>query len=452
MNRLLLLAISFLLTCNLSAQMTTRVVADNLFIPWEMVYGPDDHIWFTQKNGYICRLDPTTQRLDTLYNETNTVIQNEGGMLGMTLHPDFANSPYVYVAYNYTDNGYKERVVRYTYSGTVLQSPTTLIEGIDGTSIHNGCRLIIIDNKLYITTGDAANQSISQDVNALNGKTLRINLDGTIPSDNPISGSAVWSWGHRNAQGLAYANNRLYSSEHGPSNDDELNIIMKGRNYGWPTVQGYCNTTSEMTFCNDSNVVEPIEAWTPTLAVSGIAYYNHPMFPTLQNSILMTTLKDRDLYQLQLNNTFDDVTGSSTISIVSGDRFRAICVDPDGRIYISTSNSNASGTASFVDKIIEIYDPNYVPPSSIKTLDNNADVVSVYPNPVQNKIKGTIEQYNAKQDYSYSILSATGQVLQRGNIANQIFTIPVKELPSGVYIFKANKGSSTIKSMKLKKL
>lgn len=451
MNKILLLAISFLFTGSLSAQMTTRVVADNLFIPWEMVYGPDDHIWFTQKNGYICRLDPTTQQLDTLYNETNTVIQNEGGMLGMTLHPDFANNPYVYVAYNYTDNGYKERIVRYTYSGTTLQSPTTLIEGIDGTNIHNGCRLIIIDNKLYITTGDAANQSISQDVNALNGKTLRINLDGTIPSDNPISGSAVWSWGHRNAQGLAYANNRLYSSEHGPSNDDELNIIMKGRNYGWPTVQGYCNTTSEMTFCNDSNVVEPIEAWTPTLAVSGIAYYNHPMFPTLQNSILMTTLKDRDLYQLQLNNTFDDVTGSSTISMVSGDRLRAICVDPDGRIYISTSNSNASGTASFVDKIIEIYDPNYVP-SSIKTLDNNADVVSVYPNPVQGEIKGTIEQYNAKQDYSYSILSATGQVLQRGNIANQTFSIPVKELPSGVYIFKLNKGSSTIKSMKLKKL
>ncbi len=452
MNRLLLLAISFLFTGSLSAQMTTRVVADNLFIPWEMVYGPDDHIWFTQKNGYICRLDPTIQQLDTLYNETNTVIQNEGGMLGMTLHPDFANNPYVYVAYNYTDNGYKERVVRYTYNGNILQSPTTLIEGIDGTNIHNGCRLIIIDNKLYITTGDAANQSISQDVNALNGKTLRINLDGTIPSDNPISGSAVWSWGHRNAQGLAYANNRLYSSEHGPSNDDELNIIMKGRNYGWPTVQGYCNTTSEMTFCNDSNVVEPIEAWTPTLAVSGIAYYNHPMFPTLQNSILMTTLKDRDLYQLQLNNTFDDVTGSSTISMVSGDRLRAICVDPDGRIYISTSNSNASGTASFVDKIIEIYDPNYVPPSSIKTLDNNADVVYVYPNPVQNEIKGTIEQYNAKQDYSYSILSATGQVLQRGNIANQTFTIPVHDLPSGVYILKVNRATNTIKSMKLKKL
>ena len=156
-----------------SSQMTTRVVANNLFIPWEMVYGPDDHIWFTQKNGYICRLEPVTGDIDTLYHETNTVIQSEGGMLGMALHPNFATDPYVYVAYNYMQGTYKERIVRYTYNGTVLTSPTTLLDNIDGTNIHNGCRLAIVNNQLYITTGDAANQPIAQNVSALNGKTLR---------------------------------------------------------------------------------------------------------------------------------------------------------------------------------------------------------------------------------------------------------------------------------------
>ncbi len=411
------------------AQMTSRVIADNLFIPWEMVYAPDNHIWFTQKNGYICRVDPATQVVDTLYYESNTVIQNEGGMLGMVLHPNFPTDPYVYVAYNYNSGSYKERIVRYTYSGGTLGSPQTILDNINASNIHNGCRLVIVGNHLYITTGDAATASIAQDINEINGKTLRINLDGTIPSDNPISGSPLWTWGNRNAQGLVYANGKLYSSEHGPNSDDELNILEKGRNYGWPAVRGMCNLLAEIDFCNDSNVVEPIIAWTPTLAVSGIDYYDHPMFPDLKGSVLMTTLKDRKLYQIKLNSTFDQVDDTNIISLVSGDRMRAICIDPDGRIYISTSNSLASGTGSKVDKIIEIYDPNYSQIANL--LKKQGKSIAVYPNPASDQLNiyANINSTSLK----YTIYNMSGQVMSSGNLNAGYNNISVSALPSGMY-------------------
>ncbi len=371
-------------------------------------------------------------------------------MLGMALHPGFATDPYVYVAYNYVQGTYKERVVRYTYNGSVLTSPTILLDNIDGTNIHNGCRLAIVNNQLYITTGDAANQPIAQNVTALNGKTLRINLDGSIPNDNPISGSPVWSWGHRNAQGLIYANNRFYSSEHGPTTDDELNILEKGRNYGWPNVHGYCNTTAEQTFCADSNVVEPIMAWTPTLAVSSIAYYNHPMFPSLQNSILMTTLKDRKLYELELNSTFDNITNSNVISQISGDRLRAICVDPDGRIYVSTSNSQASGTGAKVDKIIEVYDPTY---SSIaKGLKQTKEHIAVYPNPAKDEINIYNNIPRSKGQYKYSIFNMSGLLIGSDNLQSGNNTVRIAGLATGIYLLKVFNGLEQVSSTQFRKL
>lgn len=430
MKKILLMLVALLvMNEGVNAQMTVRVVRDSLFIPWELVYGPDNHIWFTQKNGYICRLEPTSGRIDTLYNETNTRIQSEGGMLGLALHPQFATLPYVYVAYNYIDASvYKERIVRYTYNSTsnILQSPLTLLDNINAANIHNGCRLLIIDNHLYITTGDAATTSNSQNINSLNGKVLRIALDGSIPTDNPIAGSALWSWGHRNAQGMVYANGKLYESEHGATSDDEINIIEKGRNYGWPAVQGYCNTPSEITFCADSNVKEPLEAWTPTLAVCGVDYYDHPMFPQLQKSLLMTTLKDSTLYQLKLNGTNDDISAVSKTSLSKYRRLRDLCISPDGRIYISTSNSPSSGTGSKIDRIIELYDPSY---NGISKYEKEA--VTIFPNPAKDEM--TIKLKADLGLVSYRILNIYGQVIMSGVLREVNNTIDVKALPAGQY-------------------
>jgi glucose/arabinose dehydrogenase len=412
---------------------SARVVKDSLFIPWEIIYGPDDHIWFTQKNGYVCRLEPQTGQLDTIYFEPQAVIHNEGGMLGMVLHPDFANEPYVFIAYEYeSGSDYIERIVKFTYNSGTLINPQILLDDITGANIHNGCRLAINGDKLFISTGDAANTALPQNVNAVNGKILRINLDGSIPADNPIAGNPVWSWGHRNAQGLVFHNGILYSSEHGPNNDDEINIILKGRNFGWPNVQGFCNTPGEMQYCTDSNIVEPLQAWTPTLAVSGMDYYNHPMFPELANSLLMTTLKDNNLYQLSLNVAGDSILNEVNIPGVNYGRLRDIAISPDGRIFLSTSNSDASGTGTKIDKIIELYDST-VTGIYIPNPDNST--VLVYPNPAIDMMNVAFLQDGMNKDtWTYTLTNLNGQVVQEDRL--EFNKLHVGALYPGIYFLR----------------
>ncbi len=409
----------------------TRIVKDSLFIPWEITWGPDNNIWLTQKNGYICRLHPATGVLDTLYRETATVIQGEGGMLGMALHPQFPATPYVYVAYDYLSSGnYRERIVRYTYNGSnALSSPLTLLDNINASSIHNGCRLLIVVDKLFITTGDASTMSSSQNLASLNGKIHRINLDGSIPADNPIPGSSPWSWGHRNPQGLVFANGFLYSSEHGPGSDDEVNIIRQGRNFGWPTVNGFCNTPTETQFCTDSNVVEPLWAWTPTLAVCGIDYYDAPMFPGWQGSLLMTTLKDSRLYTLALNGAKDDITAATAIPSAAFGRLRDICISPDGRIFLSTSNSGSSGTGAKIDRIVELYDP--AAGVGVKSTAGTL-ALTIRPNPVGDLLEGAYSGGAA----TYRIISADGRLAGEGSLAGGVLRIAVDDLAPGAYVLQ----------------
>ena len=404
----------------------TRVVQDSLFIPWEIIYGPDDHIWFTQKNGYICRLDPASGATDTLYRETATVVRGEGGMTGMALHPSFPVQPYVYAAHNYLQgSNYRIRIMRYTYNGSnALNSPVVLLDNITGSNNHNGCRLLPVGDKLFITTGDAENLGTPQDVSSKNGKVLRINLDGTIPADNPFTGNPVWSWGHRNPQGLVYASNLLFSSEHGPNNDDEINVIRKGRNYGWPNVQGYCDLPSETTFCTDSNVAQPINAWTPTLAVSGLDYYSQSMFPQFTGTLLMATLKDQHLYRLELNAAKDAVVSETIIPEVAFGRLRDICISPSGRIFLSTSNSAAAGNNGYTDKIIELYATTTGIPGT--TTGN----INVYPNPAWQRITVVLPD-NSRG--TYSITDISGRIISRGKIEAARTEIPVETLAPAAY-------------------
>ena len=332
-----------------STMIKETVLTENLNFPWKILWGPDNFIWMTERGGRISRVNPSNGAVTPLITIPEVVANNEGGMLGMVLHPNFSVTPQVFVAYDYNSgNGYKEKIVRYTYNGTTLTNPTTIIDNIAASSIHNGCRLLITpDLKLFITTGDASDQSNPQNLSALNGKILRLNLDGTIPSDNPIAGNPLWTFGHRNPQGLVFANNKLYSSEHGPDTDDEINIIEKGRNYGWPAVRGFCNESGEQSFCTANNVKEPIKAWTPTAAVSGMDYYNKDQISEWKNSLLVVALKNARLYQLKLDNTFTIITETNEYFTNKYGRMRDVCISPDGKVYICTSNGGN-------DKIIEI--------------------------------------------------------------------------------------------------
>lgn len=325
----------------------TRTLVSNLSLPWELVYGPDNLIWFTEKSGKISRLNPANSQVTLLHTISEVSAQGEGGLLGMTLHPNFGASPYVYVFYGY-GNPYKNKLVRFTYSNNSLTSPQTLLDNIPAAGIHNGCRLLIAGDKLFVTTGDANDTSTPQNLNSVAGKVLRINLDGSIPADNPFPNSPVWSFGHRNPQGLALVGNKLFSSEHGPDTDDEINIIEKGRNYGWPTVRGKCDANNETAFCNQNNVAESIIQWTPTIAPSGMIYYNSNYIPQFKNSLLLGLLKGTKLMQLKLNDTQTAVAETKDLFVGDFGRIRAVCQSPEGKIYLCTSNGSG-------DKIVEIY-------------------------------------------------------------------------------------------------
>jgi glucose/arabinose dehydrogenase len=334
----------------------TRVLNNQLNFPWEIIWGPDDYIWFTEREGRVKRMDPETGAVTLVATITEVASTTDfNGLLGMALHPSFSANPYVYLVYNYfnTDGDYLEKIVRYTYDGTTLHSPMVLVDGIighpGGDFIHNGSRLKIgPDMKLYATTGDANMRfELPQNPNSLNGKVLRINLDGSIPADNPY-GNAVWTIGHRNAQGLVFAMGRWYNSEHGETTNDEINIIEGNRNYGWPFVEGFCDLPDEMTFCAANNVKEPIYAWTPTVAPSGMDFYNSDLIPQWKRSLLVTFLKDRKLRQMKLDESGTVIEGVHEYFVGQFGRLRDVAISPAGKVYLCTDNGDNE------DMIIEV--------------------------------------------------------------------------------------------------
>lgn len=360
MNKLIVaLVCSLLLSCNSNQSQTVqktpnakvRIVQSGLSYPWEITWAKDGHIWMTERDGKISRINPDNGTIDFSFTIEEVVSRGEGGLLGMALHPDFQSNGLLYVVYDYMNNGrYREKLVRYKYANNTLSSPLVLLDGIDAAGIHNGSRLWITNEaspKIFMSTGDASRQNLPQKTNTLNGKILRLNIDGSIPADNPFPNNPVWSYGHRNQQGLVMANNVLYASEHGPTIEDEVNIIEKARNYGWPEVDGPCNG-SELPFCNSQRVVEPI--WSSggnTLAVCGLDYYNNDLIPQWKNSLLMVTLKNSTIQQLKLSPDGKKVISNTTFFKDTWGRLRDLCISPSGKVYVCTSNGSN-------DKIIEI--------------------------------------------------------------------------------------------------
>lgn len=326
----------------------TRVVTQNLTQPWSVTWGSDNFLWITERGGRLLRINPETGTLQNLLNVPGVVQRGEGGLLGFAFHPDFNATPKIYIVYDYMKNGiYTGKVMSYDYVNSNLSNPQIILDDIPAANNHNGSRIAVgPDKKLYISTGDATQQSEAQNKASLSGKILRLNLDGTIPSDNPIANSPVFSLGHRNPQGLVFINDKLFSSEHGNTTDDEMNIIAAGRNYGWPNVEGKCEG-ADASFCQQNNIAEPIYTWTPTIAPSGITYYNRDAISQWKNSVLMASLKASRLYQLKLNDTQTGITSVTEFYTNEYGRLRDVCVAPDGRVFVITGNGSN-------DKLVEI--------------------------------------------------------------------------------------------------
>ncbi len=345
----------------LAQQYGVRNVVTHLDTPWEILWGPDGWIWMTERWGRVSRVHPETGELQVLTVIEDVVEIAESGLMGMALHPNFADTPLVYLVYTYrsSDLRFWNKVVAYRYTGDSLRYEATLLDSLQGWRIHDGARLWILpDRTLLITMGDAGTKENSQDLSNGNGKLLRIRLDGTIPPDNPFPNSPVYAYGLRNSQGLVVVNGQIYVSDHGPASDDEVNRILKGRNYGWPYVMGWCDEPDEQQFCTEHQVVEPMAAWTPTLAVCGLDFYRGNKFPEWNNSLLLVTLKAARVVQLQLNAAGDSIVQEKHYFVRQFGRLRDLCISPDGRVFFATSNRDGRGRNPFPlpedDRIIEI--------------------------------------------------------------------------------------------------
>jgi len=304
-----------------------KTIANGLDTPWDLVFLPNNEILFTERQGNIKLLDKSGN-VSLITNIAGAKESGEGGLLGITLHPEFKNYLYLYFT-----AGNKNQIVSYKFQNNILTQDRVIIDNIPGKLFHNGGRIKFgPDGKLYATTGDAQVENLSQDPSSLAGKILRLNDDGSIPEDNPISGSPVYSYGHRNPQGLAFDQDaRLWATEHGSSAYDEVNRILPGKNYGWPDYKGdEAEEGFETPFVHSGR-----NTWAP----SGAAIF--------ENSLYFTGLRGTAVYKLSLDSTTQTFANSERkveeyLKNEFG-RLRNISLGPDGYFYILTNNKDGRG-------------------------------------------------------------------------------------------------------------
>ena len=321
---------------------SVSILAENLDNPRAIAVS-DDRIFVTEKDGFI-RVIQNGNLLESPLATFRSANVFDGGLLGIALHPDFSNNHYIYVFLTYEeDNNLWNKIIRITESENKLQDAETIFDKIPGSSFTNGGFIKFgPDGKLYVGTGTVSDSShLSQDIDSLSGKILRLNDDGTIPDDNPFSDSPVYSLGHRNPQGMTWdANGNMFVAEIGPEKNDEINLIQAGKNYGWPEQQ--CS--------GDENFEDTILCYDPSIEPGGILFYSgdklHFEFP-----FIMASMRAANLYQLDFEEGL-----SSQKSILSGiGRVRDVVQGPDGSLYVITSNTDGKGFPdSMDDKLLRI--------------------------------------------------------------------------------------------------
>lgn len=518
-----------------------RTVVSGLNSAWEVLYGPNDSLWVTENRSYLISRINIANGAKTVLNDlraTDASInftsaaanQPQGGLMGLAIHPNLYSSnaavraakPWVYAAYVFNKGScpgtntsciYTTKIVRFEYNGNSLINPVTILNTIPGSSDHNSGRLVIspviepgsdaahTQYRLYYTVGDmGAGQFLNttRAENALNidimeGKVLRINTesdgdagqDAWVPDDNPFFNAAaitpqdyVFSYGHRNAQGLDWGTvngtNILYSTEQMDRTDDEINIIEAGKSYGWDQVSGYCddnvngykigrnNSADENAYCSVTPAhQEPIfttftepasgmaalmaqsnnQLW-PTIASSSVDFYGHNKIPGWNYSLLISPLKKDRIYRVLLNGTGTDVTGD-TIGYFAGDgnRIRRVTVAPDGlKFYVArdagaTSNGGAVMEYTYAGIILALNENPGNGPVAVQ------DMISIYPNPV-NQVLNIHGKRELRKPLFAQVLDLSGRpVLSQSSFRND-FSMDVQTLQAGIYVLKLFNGNN----------
>jgi glucose/arabinose dehydrogenase len=316
-----------------------QMLVTGLQIPWALAFAPDGRLFLSERPGRV-RVYMNGQLLAEPALELSDVYTNgESGVLGLALHPDFASNHFVYLTYTANGpSGPVGRLMRFRESGNTLAEGVVLLDDVAASGIHNGSRVKFgPDRLLYVTYGDAANPSVAQDAAALNGKVLRFNGDGTSAAGNRFS-SPVFTFGHRNPQGLAWhpVTGDLWETEHGQVGNDELNVLDSGSNYGWPVIEGDATRP---------DMIAPRTFFTPSVAPSGAAFYSGTAIPAFRNQLFVATLAAQALLRVTI-----DGSGSRHVASVERllehkyGRLRDVVNGPDGFLYLCTSNRDGRNT------------------------------------------------------------------------------------------------------------
>lgn len=313
-----------------------EIVAARLQVPWSLAFTPDGRLFFTERPGWVRVIEHGRMLEEPALLLPDVVPSVKMGLLGIVADPGFATNHFLYLAYNYDlgKEDYRLRVVRYREIKNRLVEPRVLIEGIPAYRNHTGCRLRFgPDGCLYITTGDANQPPLSQRLDSTAGKILRLNPDGSVPADNPLVGHtnahpAIWSYGHRNPQGLDFQpdTGALFAPEHGPNDGDEINHVLKGENYGWPLVDH--RRTGE-------GLRNPALEFTPSVAPGGATFYRGSAFPELRGELLVGCLRGEGILRVRFVGT-NPVSCERLLHRKYG-RIRDVVEGPDGFVYFTTS-------------------------------------------------------------------------------------------------------------------
>ena len=330
-----------------SVKFRVEVVAGGLQVPWAFAWLPSGDMLFTERPGRVRIIEKGKLRPDPVFTVPDVEPTGESGLMDITLHPNFAQNNYVYLAYSYNKDGKQVKVVRYIYKDGKFSEDKTIVDHVPGAQFHSGMRCRFgPDGKLYVTTGDSTNWNLAQQLNSLAGKVLRLNDDGSVPPDDPFVNQKdarpeIWTYGNRNPQGIAWqpGTNLAFETEHGPSGfegkglgGDEVNILEAGKNYGWPEI--HHTMTKE-------GMVSPLLEYTPACAPGSAMFYTGDKFPALKGNFFFGCLGGTRMIRVVLEGR--KVVSQEDLFSGTYGRIREMEQGPDGYIYFSTSNRDGRG-------------------------------------------------------------------------------------------------------------